>query len=133
MNPAEFDVSADVGESISEILEITNTGDEPLDLSLVTEGAAVTLSRSAATLQAGEVVETEVSAECASPGKRTTAIRVTGRTGNKAATVTVPFVLRCTSETGTYLVSLEAFQWPPVYKKDYLAGPEAAVQRRLGH
>ena len=133
MNPAEFDVSADVGESISEILEITNTGDEPLDLSLVTEGAAVTLSRSAATLQAGEVVETEVSAECASPGKRTTDIRVTGRTGNKAATVTVPFVLRCTSETGTYPVSLEAFQWPPVYKKDYLAGTEASVQRRLGH
>ena len=49
---------------------------------------------------------------------------MTGRTGNKAATVTVPFVLRCLSEVGTYLVSLELLQGPPIYKKDYRTGEE---------
>ena len=52
---------------------------------------------------------------------------MTGRTGNKAIVVHVPFVLRCQAEqaeAGTHLVSLELFQGPPIYKKDYRAGTE---------
>ena len=124
VSPDSIDVSANVGQSITESLEIRNTGDEPVDLTLVAEGAAVTLSTTAGVLQAGEVVDIEISAECSSPGERRTDIAVTGRTGNKAITVHVPFVLRCQAETGTHLVSLELFQGPPIYKKDYRAGTE---------
>ena len=127
--PVSIDVSADVGQAITEFLEVRNTGDEPVDLTLVAEGAAVTLSASAGVLQAGEILDIEISAECASPGERRTDIAVTGRTGNKAITVHVPFVLRCQAEqaeAGTHLVSLELFQGPPIYKKDYRAGTETA-------
>ena len=105
VSPDSIDVSVDVGQSITESLEIRNTGDEPVDLTLVAEGAAVTLSASAGVLQAGEILDIEISAECASPGERRTDIAVTGRTGNKTITVHVPFVLRCQAETGTHLVS----------------------------
>ena len=125
VTPGSFDLSADVGQSITESLEIRNTGDEPVDLTLVAEGAAVRLSASAGVLQAGEVLDIEISAECASPGERHTDIAVTGRTGNKAIVVHVPFVLRCRDEAGTHLVSLELFQGPPIYKKDYRAGTES--------
>ena len=124
VSPDSFDVSADVGQTVTEFLEVRNTGDELVDLTLVAEGAAVTLSTTAGVLQAGEVVDIEISAECASPGERRTDISVTGRTGNKAIIVHVPFVLRCQDETGTHLVSLELFQGPPIYKKDYRAGTE---------
>ena len=129
VSPVSIDVSADVGQAITEFLEVRNTGDEPVDLTLVAEGAAVTLSASAGVLQAGEILDIEISAECASPGERRTDIAVTGRTGNKAITVHVPFVLRCQAEqaeAGTHLVSLELFQGPPIYKKDYRAGTETA-------
>ena len=124
VHPAEFDLSADVGESVSEILEVKNTGDEPLDLSLVTEGATVTLSTRSATLEAGEVVEIEVSAECTSPGDRRSEIAVTGRNSEGAATVYVPFVVRCYADGDAQFVSIELFQGPPVYEKDFIVGTE---------
>ena len=122
--PDSFDLSADVGQAITESIEVRNTGDELVEFSLALDGAPLTLSETAGVLQAGEVLDIEISAECSSPGERRTDISVTGRTGNKAATVHVPFVLRCQNETGTHLVSLELFQGPPIYKKDYRAGTE---------
>ena len=124
VTPDSFDLSADVGQAITEPIEVRNTGDELVEFSLALDGAPLTLSETAGVLQPGEVVDIEISAECASPGERRTDIAVTGRTGNKAATVHVPFVLRCQDETGTHLVSLELFQGPPIYKKDYRAGTE---------
>ena len=123
-NPAEFDVAAGVGETVTEILEVTNTGDELVELTLTVSGAPVTFSTSAETLQAGEVLDIEISSECFAGGERESEIAVTGRTGNKAVTVRIPFVLRCHSESGTYLVALELFQGPPIYKKDYRTGTE---------
>ena len=107
VSPDSFNRSADVGEVVLEILTVTNTGDEPVELTLAIIGATVTLSTSAATLQATEAVEIEISAECEAAGERRTEIAVTGRTGNKAAKVEVPFVLRCVSDTGMYPMSLE--------------------------
>ena len=124
VTPDSFDLSADVGQSITESLEVRNTGDDPVELTLATSGAAVTLSTTAGVLQAGEALDIEISAECSSPGERHTDIAVTGRTGNKAIVVHVPFVLRCQDEAGAHLVSLELFQGPPTYKKDYRAGTE---------
>ena len=125
VNPAEFDVSANVGESVAETLEVTNTGDELVELTLAVSGGAVTLSTDAATLQAGEVLDIEVTAECLTPAVRNMEIAVTGRSGNKSATVRVPFVLNCVSQAGgAYLVALELFQGPPIYKKDYRTGEE---------
>ena len=124
VTPVSFDLSADVGQSITESLGVRNTGDDPVELTLATSGAAVTLSTTAGVLQAGEALDIEISAECSSPGERRTDISVTGRTGNKAITVRVPFALRCYAEDGARFVSLEVFQGPPIYKKDYRAGTE---------
>ena len=127
VSPAEFDVSADVGQAITESLEVRNTGDEPVEFSLVPEGARVTLSETSGILRPDATAHIGISAECEAPGERHTDIAVTGRTGNKSIVVHVPFVLRCQAEqaeTGTHLVSLELFQGPPIYKKDYRAGTE---------
>ena len=124
--PDSFDRSADVGDTATEILTVTNTGDEPVELTLTAHGATVALSTSTATLQATEAVEIEISAECEAPGERSTEIAVTGRNSEGAATVYVPFVVHCTSASGTYPVSIEVFQGPPIYKKDYLVGIETA-------
>ena len=122
--PDSFARSADVGDTATEILTVTNTGDEPVELTLAVHGAAVALSASAATLQVTEAIEIEISAECEAAGERRTVIAVTGRTRNKAATVEVPFLLRCVSDTGMYPISLEVFQGPPIYKKDFVTGTE---------
>ena len=124
VSPAEFDVSADVGQAITESLEVRNTGDEPVEFSLVPEGARVTLSETSGILRPDATAHIGISAECESAGERHTDIAVTGRTGNKAIVVHVPFVLRCQDEAGAHLVSLELFQGPPIYKKDYRAGTE---------
>ena len=125
VNPAELDVSANVGESVAETLEVTNTGDELVELTLAVSVGAATLSTDAATLQPGEAVDIEVTAECLTPAERHMEIAVTGRSGNKSATVRVPFVLNCVSQAGgAYLVALELFQGPPIYKKDYRTGEE---------
>ena len=122
VSPAEFDVSADVGQAITESLEVRNTGDEPVEFSLSAEGARITLSETSGILRPGAAAHIGISAECESAGERRTDIAVTGRTGNKAIVVHVPFVLRCQDEAGAHLVSLELFQGPPIYKKDYRAG-----------
>ena len=84
----------------------------------------MTLSETSGILRPGAAAHIGISAECESAGERRTDIAVTGRTGNKAIVVHVPFVLRCQDETGAHLVSLELFQGPPIYKKDYRAGTE---------
>ena len=127
VSPDSFDVSADVGQAITESLEVRNTGDEPVEFSLVPEGARVTLSETSGILRPDATAHIGISAECSSPGERRTDISVTGRTGNKSIVVHVPFVLRCQAEqaeAGAHLISLELFQGPPIYKKDYRAGTE---------
>ena len=124
VSPDSFDRSADVGEVVFEILMVTNTGDDPVELTLAVSGATVSLSTNAATLQATEAVEIEISAECESAGDRRAQIAVTGRNSEGAATVNVPFVLRCYDESDAQFASIELFQGPPVYKKDFVAGTE---------
>ena len=127
VSPGSFDLSADVGQAVTESLEVRNTGDELVEFSLVPEGARVTLSETSGVLRPDATAHIGISAECEAPGERHTDISVTGRTGNKSIVVHVPFVLRCQAEqaeAGAHLVSLELFQGPPIYKKDYRAGTE---------
>ena len=68
VTPGSFDRSSDLGQAVTETLEIRNTGDEPLEFSLATDGASLTLSATSGVLQPAETIDVEISAECDDPG-----------------------------------------------------------------
>ena len=122
VTPGSFVLAADVGDDVSESLVIRNTGDEDLDYTLAATG--LTLSNASGTLAPGAEVAVDVSTSCSAAGDQLRSIEVTGRTGNKSRTVSVPFDVHCYASSDARLVSLELFQGPPIYKKDFRAGTE---------
>ena len=62
VTPDSFDLSADVGQDVSESIEVRNTGDEPVAFSLASEGARITLSKTSGVLQSGAGANIGISA-----------------------------------------------------------------------
>ena len=122
VSPESFSLSADAGDQVAETLTITNPGDEPVDFLLQPTDTAISLSDTTGTLEPGAETEITVSMSCSGTQGVTGAIRVSSSVGNKSATIEVPVTLRCYAEGDTRLVSLEVFQGPPVYRKDFETG-----------
>ena len=123
VEPSMFIRSADVGEEISESLTIRNTGEEDLLFRIgATEGLAFSVR--AGTLAPGAEADVEIEATCTAAGDQVQDISVSGETEEGRQTISVPFELRCYADHDARLVSLELFQGPPTYKKDYVAGTE---------
>ena len=124
VTPEAISVSADAGDDVTQTLTISNPGDEPVDFVLRPTDPAISLSLASGTLAAGAETETIVSMSCSGTQGVTGAIRVSSSVGNKTVTIEVPVALRCYAEGDTRLVSLELFQGPPIYKKDFETGVE---------
>ena len=124
VTPEAISVSADAGDEVAETLTITNPGDEPVDFILRTTNTEISLSHTTGTLEPGAETEVTVSMNCSGTQGVTGAIRVSSSVGNKSVTIEVPVALRCYAEGDARLVSLELFQGPPIYKKDFETGVE---------
>ena len=130
VSPGSFSLSADAGDEVTETLTISNPGDEPVDFVLRPTDPAISLSLTSGTLAAGAETETIVSMSCSGTQGVTGAIRVSSSVGNQSTTIEVPVTLRCYAEGDARLVSLELFQGPPVYKKDFETGVEVGIAPR---
>ena len=128
ISPEEFDLTADVGDTVQETLTLSNPSDDPVDYTLTPVGADISLSSESGRIEAGEQTEVEVSMTCDDAGPVSGSIRVRAATGNKSTIVEVPVALQCGAaepvEVVAGLVSIEIFQGPPVYKKDFETGEE---------
>ena len=66
VTPDSFDLSADVGQTVTESIEVRNTGDElvvacfPVQFSLALDGAPLMLSETAGVLQPGESANIDI-------------------------------------------------------------------------
>ena len=60
VTPDSFDLSADVGQAITESIEVRNTGDELVEFSLALDGAPLMLSETAGVLQPGESANIDI-------------------------------------------------------------------------
>ena len=120
VDPLEISLTGNAGAQTTETLTVTNTGDEPLSYTLTSSGAGIDLSSQSGTLSIGESAEISVSMTCGASGE----VKVQGTNSEGAASVGVPVSLHCPMQGDTRLVSLEVFQGPPVYKKDFETGEE---------
>ena len=60
VTPDSFDLSADVGQTVTESIEVRNTGDELVEFSLALDGAPLMLSETAGVLQPGESANIDI-------------------------------------------------------------------------
>ena len=95
ISPEEFDLTADVGDTVQETLTLSNPGDDPVDYTLTPAGAGIALSSESGRVEAGEQTEVEVSMTCDEAGRVSGSIRVRAATGNKSSIVEVPVALQC--------------------------------------
>ena len=61
ISPQEFDLTADVGDTLKETLTLSNPSDDPVDYTLTPAGAGISLSSQSGRIEAGEQTEVEVS------------------------------------------------------------------------
>ena len=120
VDPVAISLTGNAGAQTTEALTVTNTGDEPLSYSLTASGTGIELSSRSGTLDVGASAEISVSMACGASGE----VGVKGTNSEGTARVTVPVSLSCPLQGDARLVSLEVFQGPPVYKKDFETGEE---------
>ena len=87
-------------------------------------GEDISLSARSGTLAPGEEVGISLSLRCGQPGDTVGSIRVRSSSGKQSAIVNVPVELHCYTTGDARFVSIEMFQGPPIYKKDFVAGTE---------